>query len=230
MKFIRALLFLPILFFISPALLILGIIILLMETKEGPLRTLLADEVRAYGFDEGFGRFMQNVFIPTYRHNVQSFVLGGAGFLVVTVGLRGLGVLPVTIVYFSLGVEFMLLVIWAITVYFTPEEPITENPTVLVHQTHPLQQQSVAADRSDKMVASMKELSAQLALLESRLRTTESRFEQLGNLDSSLQELSTKLNLLVSDQFNLRVRKEFEQLLGEMGQRLADKNNSGLTQ
>lgn len=229
MKFIRAILFLPILFFISPALLILGVIILLMDTKEGPLRSLLADEVRAYGLDVGFERFMQNIFIPTYRHNVQSFVLGGAGFLVVTVGLRGLGVLPVTIVYFSLGVEFMLLVIWAITVYFTPEEPITENPAVLVHQTHPVQQ-PVTPDRSDRMVATMKELSAQLALLESRLRTTESRFEQLGNLDSSLQELSTKLNLLVSDQFNLRVRKEFELLVAEMGQRLAEKNNGPLKQ
>ena len=229
MKFIRALLFLPILFFISPALLILGVIILLMDTKEGPLRSLLADEVRAYGLDVGFERFMQNIFIPTYRHNVQSFVLGGAGFLVVTVGLRGLGVLPVTVVYFSLGVEFMLLVIWAITVYFTPEEPITENPAVLVHQSHPAQQ-PVTPDRSDRMVATMKDLSAQLALLESRLRTTESRFEQLGNLDSSLQELSTKLNLLVSDQFNLRVRKEFELLVAEMGQRLAEKNNDPLKQ
>jgi len=229
MKFIRAILFLPVLFFISPALLILGVIILLMDTKEGPLRSLLADEVRAYGLDVGFERFMQNIFIPTYRHNVQSFVLGGAGFLVVTVGLRGLGVLPVTVVYFSLGVEFMLLVIWAITVYFTPEEPITENPAVLVHQSHPVQQ-PLAPDRSDRMVATMKELSAQLALLESRLRTTESRFEQLGNLDSSLQELSTKLNLLVSDQFNLRVRKEFELLVAEMGQRLGEKNNGPLKQ
>jgi hypothetical protein len=229
MKFIRALLFLPILIFISPALLILGIIILLMDTKEGPLRSLMADEIRAYGFDVGFERFMQNVFIPTYRHNVQSFVLGGAGFLVVTVGLRGLGVLPVTIVYFSLGVEFMLLVIWAITVYYTPEEPITENPAVLVHQSHPVQQ-TASPERSDRMVATMKELSAQLALLENRLRTTESRFEQLGNLDASLQELSTRLNLLVSDQFNLRVRKEFEQLVAEMGQRLGEKTNGPVKQ
>jgi hypothetical protein len=56
-------------------------------------------------------------------------------------------------------------------------------------------------------------------LLENRLRVTESRFEQLGNLDASLQQLSTKLSLIVSDQFNLRVRSEFESLIGELGKR-----------
>jgi hypothetical protein len=48
---------------------------------------------------------------------------------------------------------------------------------------------------------------------------TESRFEQLAGLDNSMRELSTKLNLLVSDQFNLRVRREFEQLVTELGSR-----------
>jgi hypothetical protein len=217
MRYIRALLFLPILVFISPALIILAIIILLMDTKEGPLRTLLWDELQAYNVGEGLERFMQNVFIPTYKHNVQSFVLGGAGFLVVTVGLRGLGVLPLGIVYVALGVEFTLLNMWAITVYYTEEEPITENPAVLVHQ-------AAAQDKNEKLVSGMKELSAHLALLENRLRVTETRFEQLGALDASMHELSTKLNLLVSDQFNLRVKREFDQLLTELSQRVSGNN------
>jgi hypothetical protein len=218
MRYIRALLILPILVFVSPALLILGLIILLMETKEGPLRSLMMDEVQAYGIGDGFERFMQKVFIPTYRHNVQSFVLGGAGFLVVTVGLRGLGVLPLGIVYVALGVEFTLLNMWAVTVYYTEEEPITENPAVLVHQT-------AEKDRNEKLVSTMKELSAHLALLENRLRMTETRFEQIGKLDDSMHELATKLNLLVSDQFNLRVKKEFDQLLTELSQRVTGNND-----
>jgi hypothetical protein len=219
MRIIRTLLFLPILLFVSPALILLALIILLMETKEGPLRSLFLDEIRAYGFEKGFERFMQDVFIPTYKHNVQSFVLGAAGFLVVTVGLRGLGALPIEIVYIALGVEFTLLVVWAITVYYTAEEPIPENPTVLVHQTPP-------EDRTEKLVATMKELGSHLALLENRLRAMESRFEQLGKLDSSLQSLSTRLNLLVGDQFNLRVKREFEQILAEVSQRLSGDNPS----
>jgi hypothetical protein len=214
MSFVRTLLFLPILIFVSPALLMLALIILIMDTKEGPLRVLLMDEIRAYGVSQGFERFMQNVFIPTYVHNVQSFVLGAAGFLVVTVGLRGLGVLPLEIVYVALAVEFTLLVMWAITVYYTPEEPITESDNVLVHQKPP----EPAID-VELLCSGMKELSAHLSLLENRLRMTESRFEQLGKLDGSIQGLTSKLNLIAGDQFNLHVKKEFDSLLAELSQR-----------
>lgn len=224
MQVVRGILFIPILVFVSPALVLLAVTILLMDTKEGPLRSLFLDEVRAYGFGQGFERFMQNVFVPTYRHNVQSFVLVAAGFLVVTVGLRGLGVLPLQFVYVALAVEFTLLVMWAITVYFTPEDPITENPGVLVHQTgHP----ALVEDKTEKMIATMKDLAAHLALLENRLKITETRFEQLGKLDDSLQGLSTKLNGIVSDQFNLRVKREFEQLLSELARRTSESDPGG---
>jgi len=263
MRFIRFLFFLPILLFVSPALILLGFVILLSDTKEGPLRTLLADEVRKFGFTEGFERFMQRVFIPTYTHNVHSFVLGGAGFLVVVVGLRGLGMLPVELVFVALGVEFTLLNVWAVTTFYTAEEPITESAAILSHQKtapqeSPPPSQPSAADferlvhalneassrfsalpdteklvqtmvdmsgklssvlNSEKLMGSLNEVSAHLSLLENRLRTTESRFEQLANLDASLQALTAKLGLIVSDQFNQRVRHEFDQLLSELGNR-----------
>jgi hypothetical protein len=214
MRFVRILLSFPILIFVSPALLLLALVILIMDTKEGPLRVLLMDEVRAYGIQLGFERFMANVFIPTYKNNVQSFVLGAAGFLVVTVGLRGLGVVSAELVYIALAVEFSLLLMWAITVYFTPEEHITESDDVLVHQKHP----QPALDM-EPLCNGMKELSAHLALLENRLRMAESQFEQLGKLNVSIQGLASNLNLIASDQFNLRVKKEFDSLLAELSQR-----------
>ena len=217
-RFIRTILFIPIVLFVSPALILVAALILLMETKEGPLRSLYMDEVRAYGFGKGYSRFMENVFVPTYKHNIQSFVLGGAGFLVITVGLRSLGVLPTVVVYVALGVEFILLIVWAITTYFTPEEPITENPEII----HP----QPIEDKYEKLVGVMKELNTQLALLENRLQLTESKFEQLGQLDTSLQSLSAKLDLLVGDQFNLGVKREFEGLLTELSGRLVAQNPS----
>jgi hypothetical protein len=219
MRFIRALFFAPVVILISPVLVILGVIILAAETKSGPLRQLFADEVGAYGIGTGFGRFMQKVFVPAYKHHVQSFVLGAAGILVVTVGLRGLGILPVVLVYLALGLEFTLLVLWAITVYFTEEEEITENGKALVHMT------PAASTNNDKLIASLKELSGQMALLENRLRMTETRFDQLGALNSSLQDLATRMNTLVGDQFNLAVKREFEQILTELGRRASGNNN-----
>jgi len=219
MRVVRLILFTPVFLVISPILLLLGIIILVMDTREGPLRLLFFDEVRAYGFVKGFGRFMQNIFVPTYRHHVQSFVLGAAGILVVTVGLRGVGLLPVGVIYAALGLEFALLILWAITVYYTEESPITENGNTLVHM-------KLQSDGNEKLAASIRELSATMALLEQRLRLAEARFEQLGNLDASIQTLATKLNTLVGDQLSLHVRREFEQLLAELSKRVTD-NRSG---
>jgi hypothetical protein len=221
MRFVRGLLFTPVVILISPVLLVLGVIILAAETKSGPLRSLFADEVRAYGIGIGFGRFMQKVFVPAYKHHVQSFVLGAAGVLVVTVGLRGLGVLPVVIVYLALGLEFTLLVLWAITVYFTEEEEITENGKTLAHMAPP----TAGGAGNDKLVASLNALCGQMALLEQRLRMTEARFEQLGALNSSLQDLTVRMNSLVGDQFNLAVKREFEQILAELAKRASENNH-----
>jgi hypothetical protein len=218
-RLIRTILFIPVILFVSPALILMGFLTLLMETKEGALRTLFMEEARAYGFGKGFGRFMSKIFVPTYQHNIQSFVLGGAGFLVITVGLRSLGVLPTVIVYIALGVEFTLLVVYAITMYFTEEEPITENPEI-VHQTQ-------MEERYEELVATMKQLNTHLSLLENRLQMTESKFERLGQLDSSLQALSTKFDLLVGDQFNVRVKREFEQLLTELSERIGEQTKPG---
>jgi hypothetical protein len=222
MAFIRFLLFLPILILVSPALLLLALIILLMETREGPMRTLLTNEIRQFGFREGFRRFMQRIFLPAYGSAVHSFVLGAAGFLIVIVGLRGLGMLPIELVFVALGVEFVMLLVWAITEYFRADEPITVEPAPLVRGKDFRAGGDAAQDQQaviEKLVRALNDTTAHLALLESRLRMTESRFEQLSRLDTSLQELGTKLELLVSDQFNLRVRREFEQLVSELGSR-----------
>src|SRR3972149_1794672 len=113
-RVVRTVIFIPIILFVLPALILIWFLILLMETEEGALRSLFMDEVRAYGFSKGYGRFMERLFVHTYKHNIQSFVLGGAGFLVITVGLRSLGVLPTLVVYVALGVEFTLLIVYAI--------------------------------------------------------------------------------------------------------------------
>ncbi len=219
MRAIRALLFLPVLLLISPVLLVLGVIILVAETRSGALRGLFVDEVQAYGLSKGFGRFMQKVFVPAYKHHVQSFVLGAAGVLVVTVGLRGLGVLPVEIVYLALALEFTLLVLWAITVFYPEEEEITENGKALAHRT-------VADDGSAKLIASIRELNTQMALLENRLRATEEHFRAMGSLNGSLQDVAARLNTLMGDQFNARVKQEFDKLLAELSRRVSGNDRS----
>jgi hypothetical protein len=213
MRFLRTVFFAPVLVLISPVLLILGLIILVAETTSGPLRSLFSAEIGRYGLGAGFGRFMQRIFVPTYKHHVQSFVLGAAGILVVTVGLRGLGVLPVLIVYIALALEFTLLVLWAITVYYTEEEEITENGSKKGSQ------QALAPDKTEELALAIRQLGKQIELLESRLRTTESRFEQVAGVDVSLRQIAERMDAMSADQLNLAVRREFEQLIAELGRR-----------
>jgi hypothetical protein len=75
------------------------------------------------------------------------------------------------------------------------------------------------SEKTQELVDGMKELSTHIAFLERRLAVTEVKFEHLGKLDSSMQTLSTRLNLLVSDQLNLRVKREFDQILADLVQR-----------
>jgi hypothetical protein len=216
MRLLRALFYVPILILISPVLVILGLVILVADTGSAPLRSLFAGEIRRYGLGRGFGRFMQRIFVPTYKHHVQSFVLGAAGILVVTVGLRGLGILPVYIVYIALALEFTLLVLWAITVFFTEEEEITENGGKKAPQ------QPLTADQTEELALSIRELGKQIELLESRLRTTEMRFQELAGVDASLRQIADRMNVMSADQLNLAVRREFEQLVADISRRVQE--------
>jgi hypothetical protein len=92
-----------------------------------------------------FGRFMVYYFVPNFANNVQGLVYFGAAFLVIIIGLRGLGTVAGKIsivpqfllaydaelegfavspnwVMVALFTEFFLLLLMAITVFFTPED------------------------------------------------------------------------------------------------------------
>jgi len=79
---------------------------------------------------------MQEMIIPQYANNIQGFVTGGAAFLIVSIGLRTIGasVFEGTsldwlagaiennlLVYVALTLEFGLLLLYAITIFYTHE-------------------------------------------------------------------------------------------------------------
>ena len=207
MRLLKAIFFLPVLVCILPALLIVSIMVLMGQVEERTLRSFLSDEMRKHGFGKGLRVFMLKIFVPQYRNTIQSFVLAGAGFLVVAVGLRSLMVLPVEVVYAALAIEYALLLMWAVTVYFTDDSEIqTAVP-------------AAANANTDLFVQSMNQLSSQVDLLEKRLGLTQDDIRQFSQLDSSLHNLTAKLDMFVGDQINSRVRQEFEQIITEMSLR-----------
>lgn len=246
MKAIRMLLFLPMMVVALPAILIIAAIVLLSEDKEAPLRNVLSFEIRRYGFTRGIERFMQKVFIPTYRYNIQAFVLGGAGFLVITVGLRGLGALPLELVYVSLALEFTMLMLWATTVYYNPadaEEAAKPEKPVLPPRSLEKDPELIKAlgtvtaqfDQLGTRIGGLELKLTQITALERSILVLSSRldsvtsdefiqrftkeFEKFGALDESLKALASRFDILVNDQLNLRVKQEFDQLLAELTDR-----------
>ena len=255
MKAIRLILFIPMVLLAMPAILIIAAIILLAESAETPLRNVLAFEIKRHGVAHGIVQFMQKVFIPMFRYNIQAFVLGGAGFLVITVGLRGLGVLPLELVYVSLSIEFTMLMVWAITVYFTPSDlddapralPLTHPPPPALERDPGLIKAlgTVTAqfDQLGMRIAGLEMKMAQMNTLEGTIRGLSGRldvvasdefvarftkeFEKFGALDESLKALASKFDILVNDQLNLRVKQEFDHLLAELTERTVGHGRTG---
>jgi hypothetical protein len=214
---------------------------------------------------------MRENFIKAYKYNIQGFVIGAAGFLVVAVGLRSLGILPKEVVYVALGIEFMLLIVYGVSMFYVvddkngtttaaekhdPQEKIAASIAQLSNQftqMHSLMQKADARaekpsnldatlrslietlsarqmnpaeskEMNQKFLTASKDLTDHLALLESRLRMTEQKFEELARLDTAMTELSKHLDLIVSDHLNSRVKREFDMLLAQLTQRASGKS------
>lgn len=78
----------------------------------------------------GLGMYMTYHFTEEYANKVQGLAYGGAAFLIVVVGLRGLKFFLATRpspILFALGVEFTMLVLLATTMMFTEEEERTDR-------------------------------------------------------------------------------------------------------
>ncbi len=76
-------------------------------------------------FNNGIQVYMRFHFTAKYSNAVLGFVYIGAAFLIVIIGLRGLKFIPPnepTYVMFALGMEFIMLVLYAITLIYSKQE------------------------------------------------------------------------------------------------------------
>jgi hypothetical protein len=83
-------------------------------------------------FNSGIQVYMRFHFSVKYSNAVLGFVYIGAAFLIVIIGLRGLKFIPPnepTYVMFALGMEFVMLVIYAVTLIYSKQEEEIEMET-----------------------------------------------------------------------------------------------------
>ena len=78
----------------------------------------------------GLGAYMRFHFTEEYSNIVTGMAYGGAAFLIIVVGIRGLKFIPASkpsFILFALGIEFTMLTLLAITMMFTIEEERTDR-------------------------------------------------------------------------------------------------------
>ncbi len=78
----------------------------------------------------GMATYMRFHFTEEYSNIVTGMAYGGAAFLIIVVGVRGLKFIPASkpsFILFALGVEFTMLTLLAVTMIFTMEEERTDR-------------------------------------------------------------------------------------------------------
>jgi len=76
-------------------------------------------------FGKGLRLYMAHHFTEKYSNNVTGMAYGGAGFLIIAVGVRGLKFIPATkpsFILLAIFLEFSMLMLMAVTLFYTEEE------------------------------------------------------------------------------------------------------------
>ncbi|MDA3843620.1 MAG: hypothetical protein PF588_04520 [Candidatus Kapabacteria bacterium] len=76
-------------------------------------------------FGKGLRIYMAHHFTEKYSNNVTGMAYGGAAVLIVAIGIRGLKLIPASrpsLILFAILLEFSMLVLMAVTLFYTEEE------------------------------------------------------------------------------------------------------------
>lgn len=76
-------------------------------------------------FGKGLRLYMAHHFTEKYSNNVTGMAYGGAGILIIAIGIRGLKLIPAarpSYILLAIFLEFSLLILMAVTLFYTEEE------------------------------------------------------------------------------------------------------------
>ncbi|MBL7975253.1 MAG: hypothetical protein JNJ85_10090 [Candidatus Kapabacteria bacterium] len=87
---------------------------------------------RVFNVGDGIRLYLRNHFTLQYENPVLGLIYIGAAILIIIIGLRGLQFIPKdkpSLVLFAISLEFILLIVYAITLIYTRHEDTETEPT-----------------------------------------------------------------------------------------------------
>ncbi len=150
---------------------------------------------------DGIGLYMRHYFTLEYGNGMLGVVYIGAAILIIVIGLRGLKFIPATapsIVVSALMLEFVLLIIYAMTVIYTKDE---ETPD---HRA-----ENVANGRLPTSTALLARIADHLESINPAARANTQSDSQNGKVDSAAaREMENLLRVFVDRQSDAVKRDE----------------------
>ena len=101
---------------------------------------------------KGLRLYMSHHFTEKYSNNVTGMAYGGAAFLIVAVGIRGLKFIPPTkpsFILLAITLEFTMLMLLAITLFYTEEEERMDKMMKKMEDANRSQLETLKGQQSD---------------------------------------------------------------------------------
>ncbi len=103
-------------------------------------------------FTKGFRLFMVHYFSHQFANNVTGLAYGGAAILIIAIGIRGLKFIPAakpSMIMGALFIEFSLLLLMAVTLFYTEEEERTDKMLKRMEDSNRSQLDALKAQQKD---------------------------------------------------------------------------------
>ena len=103
-------------------------------------------------FGKGLRLYMAHHFTERYANNVTGMAYGGAAFLIVAVGIRGLKFIPATkpsFILLAIFLEFTMLTLLAVTMFYTEEEERMDKMLKKMEDANRSQLETLKGQQSD---------------------------------------------------------------------------------
>jgi hypothetical protein len=149
-------------------------------------------------FGKGLRLYMAHHFTEKYSNNVTGLAYGGAGVLIIAIGIRGLKLIPAarpSYILFAIFLEFSMLMLMAVTLFYTEEEERMDKMLKKMEDANRSQLETLRGQQHDIHQLTNALVGQTAEIIKSRVEKTISEYMASSeNVDKAIaNEISSKI-------------------------------------